>query len=79
MKAMLLTDIGTIDDTSEPLTLVDIPQPVAGAGEILLRVHTCGVCHTEPPIYRHRGGSADVCRRCPLQMWQRGTLKSVFV
>lgn len=47
MKAMLLTDIGTIDDTSEPLTLVDIPQPVAGAGEILLRVHTCGVCHTE--------------------------------
>lgn len=47
MKAMLLTDIVSINDTSEPLTLVDIPQPVAGAGEILLRVHACGVCHTE--------------------------------
>jgi propanol-preferring alcohol dehydrogenase len=45
MKAMLLTRIGRVEDT--PLELRDLPQPVPAAGEILIKVTACGVCHTE--------------------------------
>lgn len=31
----------------QPLVLQDLPVPEPGKGEILIRVHTCGVCHTE--------------------------------
>lgn len=44
---MLLKRLGRIADNSSPLELVDVPEPVAGNGEILVRVSTCGVCHTE--------------------------------
>ncbi|MBN2432910.1 MAG: zinc-dependent alcohol dehydrogenase family protein [Acidobacteria bacterium] len=47
MKAMLLEGIHDLRDTDTPLTLRDIPEPDPKAGEILLRVTTCGVCHTE--------------------------------
>ncbi len=30
-----------------PLKLVDMPDPVAGPGQIRVSVHACGVCHTE--------------------------------
>jgi len=42
---MLLTRIGRLEDT--PLELRDVPQPVPAAGEILIKVSACGVCHTE--------------------------------
>ena len=45
MKAMLLTRIGSVEDA--PLELRDLPQPVPAAGEILIKVSACGVCHTE--------------------------------
>jgi propanol-preferring alcohol dehydrogenase len=45
MKAMLITRTGRLDDT--PLELRDLPQPVPTAGEILIKVSACGVCHTE--------------------------------
>ena len=31
----------------EALAPVDLPEPVAGAGEVLLRVRACGVCRTD--------------------------------
>jgi propanol-preferring alcohol dehydrogenase len=31
----------------EPLSLVDLPRPVPGAGEVLVRVRACGVCRTD--------------------------------
>lgn len=31
----------------EPLKMEDIPDPVPGPGEILVKVGVCGVCHTE--------------------------------
>jgi len=34
-------------DEDNPLTLVDIPVPIPGPGEALIRVNACGVCHTE--------------------------------
>src|SRR4051794_4409808 len=30
----------------EPLRLDDVPEPEAGPGQVLLRVHACGVCRT---------------------------------
>lgn len=47
MKAMILPKIVSLDQVSEPLQLVDLPKPVPHAGELLLRVRACGVCHTE--------------------------------
>lgn len=47
MKAMILERMTSLADDRAPLRLVDLPEPRPGAGEILLRVNACGVCHTE--------------------------------
>lgn len=45
MKAQVLSSTGPVE--ARPLTLVERSVPVPGAGEILVRVAACGVCHTE--------------------------------
>jgi len=45
MKAMVLEKISSIE--GKPLKLVELPQPVPVRGQILVKVSTCGVCHTE--------------------------------
>ena len=45
MKAMVLEKISPVK--AKPLKLVDLPEPVPGQGQILVRVYACGVCHTE--------------------------------
>jgi propanol-preferring alcohol dehydrogenase len=47
MKAMVLHAIGRIEKNKEPLELVALPDPVPAEREILVKVSTCGVCHTE--------------------------------
>ena len=47
MRAMSLGALTSLDDNPEPLELVELPVPVPGAGEVLIRVGACGVCHTE--------------------------------
>jgi alcohol dehydrogenase, propanol-preferring len=47
MKAMVLKSVSSFRDNKTPLTLVDIPEPVPGEEEILIKVSACGVCHTE--------------------------------
>ena len=47
MKAMLLSHSTDISENNEPLSLVDVPRPEPGPGEVLIRVSVCGVCHTE--------------------------------
>jgi len=47
MKAMVLKGISSFRDNKLPLELVDMPEPVPGDGEILVKVSACGVCHTE--------------------------------
>ena len=47
MRAMVLNALGLLRDNPKPLELTDLPDPVPGRGEILIRVSTCGVCHTE--------------------------------
>lgn len=45
MKAMQLREPATI--YNKPLSLVDLPDPEPGAGEVRIRVVTCGLCHTD--------------------------------
>jgi propanol-preferring alcohol dehydrogenase len=47
MRAMVLENIGPVTDGSTPLVLADCADPTPGAGEVLIRVSVCGVCHTE--------------------------------
>lgn len=44
---MSLRRIEAFSENSEPLRLVEMPVPVPGEGELLVRVSACGVCHTE--------------------------------
>jgi propanol-preferring alcohol dehydrogenase len=41
MRAMLLAE------QRSPLQLSQVPVPVAGTGQVLLKVHTCGICRTD--------------------------------
>jgi alcohol dehydrogenase, propanol-preferring len=41
MRAMVL------DGPGRPLVLRDVPQPVAGPGQVLVKVSACGVCRTD--------------------------------
>lgn len=46
MKAMILNKIGT------PLVLEDIPKPKEGPNQLLIKIHTCGVCRTDLHILK---------------------------
>jgi propanol-preferring alcohol dehydrogenase len=47
MKAMLLKKLGSFSENRAPLELANMPDPVPGDTEVLVRVSACGVCHTE--------------------------------
>jgi len=47
MRAMLIKDLGPVSEGSAPLAAADWPDPTPAAGDVLLRVSVCGVCHTE--------------------------------
>ncbi len=45
MKAQILRAPASVDN--RPLSAIDWPRPVPKAGEILVQVSVCGVCHTD--------------------------------
>ena len=47
MKAMILTRLASLETCQSPLELIDLPVAVPGDRDILVKVSTCGVCHTE--------------------------------
>jgi propanol-preferring alcohol dehydrogenase len=47
MKAMLLHKIVDLNKDKNPLVSADLPDPVPGDHEIVIKVSACGVCHTE--------------------------------
>ena len=47
MKAMVLAETGAVTAERESLVLRELPVPEPSEGEVLLKVSTCGVCHTE--------------------------------
>jgi propanol-preferring alcohol dehydrogenase len=60
MKAMLLSKVYDLSHQTEPLLLTEINIPQPADDEVLIKVNTCGVCHTEideiegrtpPPVY----------------------------
>ncbi len=60
MKAMVLKGICDLRHDKTPLSAVEMPEPVPGRREVLVKISACGVCHTEldeiegrtpPPVY----------------------------
>lgn len=47
MRAMVLPEVVSLDEKPEPLREAELPVPEPRAGEILVAVSSCGVCHTE--------------------------------
>jgi propanol-preferring alcohol dehydrogenase len=47
MKAAVLERITNVRENPQPLSFMDVPDPVACDGQILVRISVCGVCHTE--------------------------------
>jgi len=47
MKAMILSEIRDLTADKTPLELMNVPTPSPDEGEILIKITTCGVCHTE--------------------------------
>ena len=47
MRALLLRRLCRLDHEPDPLELAEVPDPIPGPGEVLVRVAACGVCHTE--------------------------------
>jgi propanol-preferring alcohol dehydrogenase len=47
MKAMILHSITDLKQNNQPLIMAEMPDPVPRENEVLIRVSTCGVCHTE--------------------------------
>jgi propanol-preferring alcohol dehydrogenase len=47
MKAMILSRLCRLEDNQTPLELVNLPEPLPGEYEILIKISACGVCHTE--------------------------------
>jgi propanol-preferring alcohol dehydrogenase len=45
MKAEVLNTPADVE--SNPLVLTDLPRPIPAAGEILVKIQVCGVCHTD--------------------------------
>jgi len=60
MKALVLNKVCNLLEEREPLSLVELPVPEIKENELLIKVSTCGVCHTEldeiegrtpPPVF----------------------------
>ena len=47
MKAMILKNLCSLAENPAPLDFTDVSEPVPGEKELLIKVDTCGVCHTE--------------------------------
>jgi len=47
MKALILSKMASLAENQRPLKLISMDTPVPGAGQILIEVSVCGVCHTE--------------------------------
>ena len=47
MKAMILDRICNLEQENFPLKLAQLHAPVPDQNDIVIKVSTCGVCHTE--------------------------------
>ena len=47
MKAWFLSKTADLSQTLMPLNLQEAKKPEPGDHEVLIKVHVCGICHTE--------------------------------
>jgi alcohol dehydrogenase, propanol-preferring len=47
VKALLLRHQAPLPVRPAPLVMADVPLPVPGEGQVRIRVHACGICHTD--------------------------------
>jgi len=47
MKAWIIDRIRNLSKERYPLKQVDLPKPAPAKGELLIKISTCGICHTE--------------------------------
>ncbi|MFW5831315.1 MAG: zinc-dependent alcohol dehydrogenase family protein [Prolixibacteraceae bacterium] len=47
MKAWVIEKIKDLNKENEPLKQMELPKPKPKKGEVLIKVHACGICHTE--------------------------------
>jgi propanol-preferring alcohol dehydrogenase len=47
MKSWIIDRISDLHLEAAPLRRVELPVPQPQAGQVLLKVKTCGICHTE--------------------------------
>jgi len=73
MKAMVLNGISSFEENRNPLKMIDLPVPLPGEKEVLVRVSACGVCHTELDEIEGRTPPAQIsgCSR-PRSRWKCG-------
>jgi propanol-preferring alcohol dehydrogenase len=54
MRAMLLRKPSSLSSNPSPLEIAEAPTPVAGEGQLLVRVSVCGVCRTDLDVAEGR-------------------------
>ena len=47
MRAAILETLTDIRENNHPLKMAELPKPACKAGEILVKISACGICHTE--------------------------------
>lgn len=47
MQAMVLNSLCSMEENRQPLELLQLPDPMIEERDILVKISTCGVCHTE--------------------------------
>jgi propanol-preferring alcohol dehydrogenase len=53
MRAMIL------DQPKQPLVLREVPQPIPGPGQVLVRMDACAVCRTDLQATKSSDASQD--------------------
>lgn len=54
MKAMVMTRVCDLRQDRHPLEPREVPDPAVGDRDLLIKVHTCAVCHTELDVIEGR-------------------------
>jgi len=64
---------------SEPLSLEEVPRPVPGVGEVLIKVAACGVCHSDLHLARGEWDLLKPITKLPLVLGHEvtGTVTAV--
>lgn len=60
MKTWVIERITPIEADSAPLKMIELPVPQPAADQILIKVQTCGVCHTEIDEIEGRAAPANL-------------------